>query len=164
MAKKINIGSVAGIDAAIKFLETEMSKEALQAKADKIASALIDKAEEVASDVYPPEVELIKKGGSLTAKHPEIAFIEFGTGYGVDKDNEFARSPDAPEVDVGSWSRKHGGEFWKTHSANPGSGRWHYKGQRFTQTPAIPGMEFARLVITNEKVIEETVKEVFHLD
>jgi len=173
--RKIDIGSVAGIDEALKFLETEMSKEAMLKKADKIASVLIGEAVDVARSEYAGTgVQVFRS--DLPGKHTieavddEIAFIEFGVGWGVNAKNEFAKTSNgAPPVHVGSYSEQNvkpdgrRGPFYESNYDH-----WFYGGERFTGTEADllprPGMEMARQFVTDERNIEQAVKEALALD
>lgn len=160
--KTIDIGSVAGIDEALRFLETEMSKEAMQAKADKIATALIEKAKGVAESIYPPEVsvEIGEGGKSLIASGPEVVFIEFGAGLTTDGSGEFAAH--APfNVEEGSYSVSQNpiGEYART-----GFQYWHHDGKTLNALAPHPGMETARQYVTDEGNIENVAREVIHLD
>lgn len=168
MARKIDIGSVAGIDDAIQFLKNEMSESAIKAKLDKAFGGLLNKAAEVANGVYfgsafadvasdkYPQYTL-----RATADGENIAFIEFGVGWGVRADNEFAHADGAPEVHVGSWSKEHGGQFWKSNLTF-----WVHDKVRYTgheeQFQARPGMEAARQYVMDNW--EKAVKEAFRFD
>ena len=163
MSVKIDIGSVAGIDAAIKYLQENMTKEAMQKKVDEVASALIDEAYEVERDVYPQSVILERKNDtgshSLIASHDAIAFIEFGTGVLTNGAGETAAATEAQkgiEIVQGSYSYQNGpGEFFRT-------GKWHFGGAVFTGTMSRPGTEYARQWITGRA--EAKLKEVFGVD
>lgn len=170
LVKTINIGSIAGIEEALTFLENKMSEKALQDLADKIATALIEKGKEVAESEYPGEVGVEANGKTLIARHPEIAFIEFGIGWGVNAKNEFAKTSNgAPPVHVGSWSeqnrRPNGkrGPFYESNYTG-----WHYGGEYINGTEADvlprPGMEMARQYITNVKNISQVAREALDLD
>ncbi len=158
--KTIDIGSIAGIDEAIDFLETEMSKDALLKKAEKIATVLVEKGKVVAESEYPEDVKVEADGGTLTASHPEIAFIEFGAGITTDGSGEFAAH--APfNVEEGSYSvaKSPPGMYAKT-----GFRYWIHDGKRMNAIVPHPGMEMARQHITEDGVIDEAVKEVLSLD
>lgn len=168
MARKIDIGSVAGIDEAIRFLKNEMSEKAIQAKLDKAFGELLDKAANVANGVYFGKAF----ADVVSAKYPtytlratsengDLAFIEFGVGWGVNAKNEFANAPGAPEVHVGSWSKANEGLFWKSNLRY-----WYYDKTRYTgheeEFLARPGMEAARQYVADNW--ERVVKEVFRFD
>lgn len=160
--RKIDIGSVSGIDKAIAFLQDNLSRETLQEKLDKTASELIEAGAKAASQVYPSVVSLEQTNeGSvhkLTASHEAIAFIEFGAGYGVDGSTVIAeetRAQSGLDISIGSYSREHEGEFSKT-------GRWHFGGREYEEIQPSPGMEYARITI--EDNAEKKLKEVFGVD
>jgi len=167
--KTIDIGSVAGIDEAIAFLEREMSEQAIQAKLDKAFVGLLNKAAEVANGMYFGRAFATVESDKYptytlkaTAVDGEnIAFVEFGVGWGVDARGEFAHAPGAPAVHVGSWSQENGGEFWSS-----GLRFWHHNRVTYTghedQFQARPGMEAARQYVVDNW--EQAVKEVFSLD
>jgi hypothetical protein len=159
VAKQIDIGSVAGIDRAIAYIQKQLSEEALQKKVDKAAKSLLTEAKSEAEQAYAGTSAIVTQRDSeglhsLIAESPEIAFIEFGAGYGVVAAGEFA---DKAEFDVepGSWSRLHDGPFART-------GQWEHNGQTYTEIPAQPGMELARQYV--EDHAEKKLKEVFGVD
>lgn len=175
MGRKIDIGSVAGIDEAIDFLKEFLSQEALQEKIDQVASDLIGEAVDVARETYMGTGVLVTRSApsetgkhTITATDDEIAFIEFGIGWGVDANNEFAKqSNGAPPVHVGSWSeqnRKPDGRRGPFYESNYMG--WHHEGEWITgaETEYLPkpGMENARQYIVDNA--EAKIKEVFHFD
>lgn len=164
--KKIDIGSVAGINRAIAYLQKQLSEEALQKKVDKAAKGLLKDAKAVAEEAYAGTSAKVsqvdgKGSHSLIAESPEIAFIEFGAGYGVVAAGEFADKAEFA-VEPGSWSREHEGQFYRTDKAKPGEGYWKYNGEKYSEIPARPGMELARQYV--EDNARDKLKEVFDVD
>lgn len=168
--KQVDIGSAAGIDEAIRFLKRTMSKKALQKTANGIAKTLLNEAKVEAENVYGDAPVTVSKpqkteeGYSLVASGPEVAFIEFGIGWGVDAKNEFAKSAHgAPNVSVGSWSKDTEGPFYRSNLRG-----WHYAGEYITgaETELLPrkGMEAARLYVTDERNVEEATRKVISDD
>lgn len=162
--RRIDIGSVSGIDEAIEFLQDNLTKEAMQKKVDKAASELIEEALEVAKGEYPDVVKLETDHGegkhTLTATHEAIAFIEFGAGWGVNSAGIVATETELQtgiDISVGSYSRENEGEFWNTDR-----GYWHFGRQKYTEIEARPGMELARQHIADNG--REKLREVFDLD
>lgn len=161
--KKIDIGSVAGIDEAIAFLEENLTAKAMQKKVDEVAAALIDEAYEIERDVYPQTVTIEKVNNegshSLIASHDAIVFIEFGAGVLTDGTGETAAATEAQsgiEVAQGAYSYQNGpGEFFRT-------GKWHFGGKEYTGIVPRPGTEYARMFITD--MAEKKLKEVFGVD
>ena len=112
-----------------------------------------------------------ENGYSVVAESPEIAFLEFGAGYGVveigDDDKVAKTAAGVIPIEVGSWSREHGGEFYQTSHPNGeaqdnGKGHWHYNGDEYTRIDARQGMELAREHIVDNA--EKKLKEVFSGD
>lgn len=177
LVKTIDIGSIAGIDEALTFLEDKMSEKALQDLADKIASELIGGATDVARQMYAGTGVIVTRSAptetgkhSILATDDEIAFIEFGIGWGVNAKNEFAKTSNgAPPVHVGSWSEQNRrpdgrrGPFYESNYTG-----WHYGGEYYNGTEADvlprPGMEMARQYVTDINNINQAVREALHLD
>ena len=156
---KIDIGSVAGIDQALSFLESALDGKAIDQRLDRTISAMIDEAEAVAQSVYPMDVEMEEDYADgkyvLRAKNEGIAFIEFGAGITTDGSGEFAaRAPF--NVEEGSYSVAQNpiGEFART-----GFQYWHYNGNAMNAVVPRPGMELARQFIADNW--EARIKEAF---
>lgn len=154
--RKIDIGSIAGIDEAIKALNKLADlKSACKAIADvgtAVANEIYAGSGAVAETVERDDGYAVK----ATAENNQIAFIEFGAGSGTVPAGEFADK--APfGVYRGSYSDEHGGEYAKT-----GYQYWHHDGKVYTEIPANPGMEMAREAVLERA--EEIVREVYHLD
>ena len=158
--KKINIGSVKGIDEALAYLDKFLNAQKIL---DDLAEALIDEAREVAKQEYEGTgaiLTVMHKPGehTLFANGEEIAFIEFGAGMTTDGSGEFAKR--APfNVEEGSWSIAQAppGEYAQT-----GFRFWHYNGKTYNAKLPHPGMEMARRYI--DENAERRLKEAFGVD
>lgn len=167
--KTINIGSVAGIDEAIAFLEREMSENAIKAKLDTAMRKLLNEAADLATQTYFgfATAELDKQDypnysiKATSTSNEDLAFIEFGVGWGVRANNEFAHAEGAPDVFVGSWSRANEGRFWQSNLRYWYYGKTRYTG-RESELIARPGMETARQYVVDNW--ERVMKEVFRFD
>lgn len=167
--KTIDIGSTAGIDEAIRFLESELSEDAIKAKLDTAMRKLLTDAANLATQTYFgfATAELDKQNypeysiKATSSNGEDMAFIEFGVGWGVRADNEFAHAEGAPDVFVGSWSKANGGRFWSSNLRYWYYGKTRYNGYE-AELVARPGMEMARQYVVDNW--EKAVKEVFRFD
>ena len=79
-------------------------------------------------------------GYSIIAEGQDILFIEFGTGDMAGAMG-FLYDQVPISVEPGSWSRAHGGEYWRTGGF--GRGVWHFGGQEYHYTPPHPAFYYA---------------------
>ena len=79
-------------------------------------------------------------GYVLRAEGQDVLFIEFGTGdMAGAMSNRYDQVPIS--VQPGSWSKAHGGEYWRT--GGPGKGFWHFGGKEYHYTPPHPAFYYA---------------------
>lgn len=158
MKLEIDLFDSESIEQAIKALKvlqgaiyvgTGLGVETIAKDAKELAEMLYDGAGDVtvSDEVYPGDVDG-QYIGKVYADGEQLAFVEFGAGYGAIGDNPLPET--GIDTSPGSWSREFGtGEFWNSMQNSEGGGQWHYMGQAYREVPRHLGM-------TNAKILAKT--------
>ena len=118
-----------------------------------LCTMVVDRMSEAYNSKVHVDKEITTDGAIITARHPALGFIEFGTGINFNGASEYgAKLGFIP----GSWSRDH--EQWLTDPQKlaEGHGWWPLRGGVWTQG-APPGDAFGLA----ERLIREYAREYF---
>ena len=119
----------------------------------------------VAQDAYGSMTNVtgygIENEGHIIVTGGEPVIAEFGAGYATMEDHPWAGAAPVP-IEVGSYSRENGGEFWERLQNSPeGEAFWVFGGRRYSRVEARHGLLNARNYIMEHST--ETVRRAVHL-
>lgn len=104
--------------------------------------------------------------GKVYADGEQLAFVEFGAGYGAIGTNPLPET--GIDTSPGSWSREFGtGEFWnnlQNDSEGEQNAVWHYGHEVYREVPKHLGMTQAKNLVKlfGTSTVKEKIEELIH--
>ena len=166
MVKHISVDPYdpASYDAAIK--EIKAYKRWVHKKAIELCKRLAEIGLSVAKIYFIPSngntdvtlsVTPLNNGYLLRADGKDVCFMEFGAGVTAGLGYDTAQVTPPVDIEPGSWSEAHNGQFFKTGGFP--NGYWYYNGE--PMNAIVPQMGMYHAVKEMTQRIEQVAREVF---